>query len=150
MILAPQRHNTSTASVEVFTLLTTPPDEWRSFRQLVVDRWTSYKGTPSSGSSTSNLDGNGNGNLDANTNGNGNAGEGEGEFINARPHWAKQWWDLEVRGEPIEKYLKEVAYRDAFEEFRRAFKAIVESRGGDVGETRERFGTGLMERLIFE
>jgi hypothetical protein len=127
VLLAPQRHNKSTASVEVFTLLSTPPEEWRSFRQLVVDRWTSYKGTESTSD-----------------------GHNAGEFVNARPHWAKHWWDLEVRGEPIEKYLKEVAYRDSFEEFRNVLKTIVESRGGNVDETRKRFGTKLMERLIFE
>ena len=119
VLLAAQRGNTSTLSIEVFTILTTPPDDWRTFRQQVVDRWTSYK-SPSTG-----------------------------EYINARPHWAKQWWDLEVRGKPIEEYLKDDAYKVAFGEFREAMEGIVTKRGGTVEEARSRFGNDLLERLIW-
>jgi hypothetical protein len=119
ILLAPQRRNESTASIEVFTTLTTPPDAWKSFRQLVVDRWTSYK-------------------------------DDKGEFLNARPHWAKHWWDLEVRGEPIQSYIKETAYKEAFAEFRALFTKIVEDRGGSVEDTRKMFNTELMGRLIFD
>jgi len=118
-LLAAQRGNTSTLSIEVFTILTTPPDDWRTFRQQVVDYWTSYK-SPSTG-----------------------------EYINARPHWAKQWWDLEVRGKPIEEYLKDEAYNVAFAEFREAMECIVTKRGGTVEEARLRFGNDLLERLIW-
>src|SRR4051812_3089958 len=99
VILAPQRNNESTASIEVFTTLNTPPEEWKSLRQLVVDRWTSY--------------------TDEN-----------GEFLNARPHWAKHWWDLDVRGKSIQTYAKETAYKESFAEFRNLFTKIVEERGG--------------------
>ena len=119
ILLAPQRGNESTASIEVFTTLTTPPDAWKSFRQLMVDHWTSYK-------------------------------DDKGEFLNARPHWAKHWWDLEVRGEPIQSYVKETAYKEAFTEFRALFTKIVESRGGSVEDTRKMFNTELMGRLIFD
>ena len=105
-LLAAQRGNTSTISIEVFTILTTPEDDWRTFRQQVVDHWTSYR-SPSIG-----------------------------EYINARPHWAKQWWDLEVRGKPIEEYLKDEAYKIAFAEFREAMEGIVAKRGGTVEEAR--------------
>jgi len=119
ILLAPQRRNESTASIEVFTTLTTPPDAWKSFRQLMVDRWTSYK-------------------------------DDNGEFLNARPHWAKHWWDLEVRGESIQSYVKEIAYKEAFAEFRTSFTKIVEDRGGSVEDTRKMFNTELMGRLIFD
>jgi hypothetical protein len=119
ILLAPQRRNKSTASIEVFTTLTTPPEAWKSFRQLVVDRWTSYK-------------------------------DDKGEFLNARPHWAKHWWDLEVRGEPIQSYVKETAYKEAFAQFRALFTKIVEDRGGSVEDTRKMFNTELMGRLIFD
>jgi hypothetical protein len=118
-LLAPQRKNESTASIEVFTTLTTPPEAWKSFRQLVVDRWTSYK-------------------------------DDNGEFLNARPHWAKHWWDLEVRGESIQAYVKGMAYKEAFAEFRTVFTKIVEDRGGSVEDTRKMFNTELMGRLIFD
>ena len=118
-LLAAQRGNTTTLSIEVFTTLTTPPDDWRSFRQQVVDSWTSYK-SPSTD-----------------------------EYINARPHWAKQWCDLEVRGKPIEEYLKNEAYKAAFSEFRDAMEDIVTKRGGAVEEARSRFGNDLLDRLIW-
>lgn len=118
VLLAPQRHNTSTASIEVFTTLTTPPEQWRTFRQAVVDRWTSYK-------------------------------DDTGAFLNARPHWAKHWWDLEVRGRSIKDYVKEEAYKESFAEFRRVFTQIVEERGCTVQETRKRFDNDLIGSLVF-
>jgi hypothetical protein len=118
-LLAPQRNNISTASVEVFTHLTTPADQWRSFRQMVVDRWTSYK-------------------------------DDNDTLLNARPHWAKHWWDLEVRGQPIAEYLKQSAYKEAFDEFKALFSTIVENRGSTVAQTRRRFDNELIGRLIFD
>ncbi|KAG8798986.1 hypothetical protein FRC16_006131, partial [Serendipita sp. 398] len=119
VLLAPQRGNQSTASIEVFTHPITPPDEWRAFRQLVVDRWTSYK-------------------------------DETGAYFNARPHWAKHWWDLEVHGKPIQQHVKEVAYKQAFTEFREVHAQILSRRGTTVAETRRRFDMELMGRLIFE
>ena len=119
ILLAPQRGNQSTASIEVFTTLITPPDEWKTFRQIVVDHWTSYK-------------------------------DDRGEYLNARPHWAKHWWDLEVRGQPIQTYVKDTAYKDAFAAFRAVFQKIVTNRGSTVEETRKMFDMELMGRLIFD
>ena len=73
----------------------------------------------------------------------------EGNYLNARPHWAKQWEGLQVRGKDIKRYLKEDAYKDAFPAFRQTFEGIVTSRGGTVEETRARFGNALMNDLIF-
>ena len=119
VLLAPQRGNTQgTASIEVLTTLTTPPDVWQKFRQTMADIWTSYK-------------------------------DEEGNYLNARPHWAKEWEGLKVRGKDIKQYLKEDAYKDAFPAFRQTFESIVTSRGGTVEETRARFGNALMNDLIF-
>ena len=118
-LLAAQQGNRSTLSIEVFTILTTLEDDWRTFRQQVVDHWTSYKPLST------------------------------GEYINARPHWAKQWWDLEVRGKPIEEYLKDEAYKVAFAKFREAMEGIVTKRGGTVEEARSRFRNDLLKRLIW-
>ena len=71
------------------------------------------------------------------------------EYINAKAYWAKQWWDLEVRGKPIEEYLKGEAFKVAFAEFREAMEGIVTKRGGTVEEARSRFGNDLLERLIW-
>ena len=119
VLLAPQRNNQSTASIEIFTHLTTPPKEWRGIRQLVVDRWTSYTNS-------------------------------EGKHQNARPHWAKHWWDLDVDGKSIQTYVKETAYYDAFKEFRETFSKITERRGSTVEESRARFDNELIGSLIFD
>ena len=74
----------------------------------------------------------------------------QGRAMLPRPHWAKQWAGLTVKGKPIERYFKEDAYATAFGEFRDVFKGVVEKRGCTVEETRARFGNALMERLIWE
>ena len=121
IILAPQRGNTfGTTSIEVLTTLATPADEWAAFMQLVADKWTSY----------------------------GARGE-DGRPLVPRPHWAKQWSGLVVRGKPVNQYLKEDAYGEAFADFRSVFERIVTQRGCTVEETRARFGNALMDGLIF-
>ena len=123
VLLAPQRGNTATASIEVLTTLITPKDDWASFMQLVADRWTSY-------GEVKNVE--------------------TGQVSVARPHWAKQWSGLQVHGKPVQSYLKEDAYAQAFAEFRKTFEAIVKKRGSTVEETLGRFGNGLMTSLIWE
>ena len=121
VILAPQRGNKfGTASIEVLTTLTTPPGEWAAFMQLVADKWTSYK-----------------------------AQDEDGRTLFPRPHWAKQWSGLQVRDKPVNQYLREDAYAEAFAEFRSMFERIITKRGCTVKETRARFGNALMDGLIF-
>ncbi len=120
VVLAPQRGNEGTCSIEVLTSLVTPQDDWASFMQQVADKWTGY-----------------------------DIKDEDGNELFPRPHWAKQWAGLQVHGKPVERYLKEDAYRDAFPEFRHMFQEIVTKRGSTVEETRARFGNAMMERLIF-
>jgi hypothetical protein len=121
VLLAPQRGNDCTCSIEVLTTLITPKDDWATFMQQVADKWTNY------------------GVKDA-----------AGNLMYPRPHWAKQWAGLQVHGKPIERYLKEDAYRGAFEVFRKAFMGIVEKKGSTVQQTLNVFGNDLMTRLIFQ
>lgn len=72
-----------------------------------------------------------------------------GALLNARPHWAKQWEGLTVRGKPINAYLREEAYKEVLPVFRETFGKIVAARGGSAAETRARFGNELMDELIF-
>ncbi|KDQ54683.1 hypothetical protein JAAARDRAFT_60628 [Jaapia argillacea MUCL 33604] len=76
--------------------------------------------------------------------------DGEGKSLNTRPHWAKEWSGLKVHEMPIEEYLKEVAYKDAFPQFRDEFESIVQKRGSTVKVTLDRFATPTTERLIFK
>ncbi|KAH9914605.1 uncharacterized protein B0H18DRAFT_1044638 [Fomitopsis serialis] len=121
VILAPQRTNAlGTVSIEVLTTLATPKDMWADFMQLVADKWTGYD----------------------------SKGADDRRLL-PRPHWAKQWDGLQVRGKPVVQYLKEDAYGEAFVEFRDTFQRIVTTRGCSVGETRSRFGNALMDSLVF-
>jgi len=73
-----------------------------------------------------------------------------GEYLNARPHWAKEWQGLMVRGKPIESYLRKSAYKDQRKEFVKILEEVIKKRGGTLEETRKRFGNPLLERLFFE
>lgn len=120
VLLAPQRGNDVTASIEVLTTLITPKDDWATFMQEVADKWTSY-----------------------------DVRDDEGNPMYPRPHWAKQWEGLHVRGKPIERYFKEDAYKDAFAQFREVYGSMVGRSGSTVDDTLKVFGNDLMERLIF-
>jgi len=121
ILLAPQLNNTlGTVSIEVLTTSITPEHEWRSFMQQITDRWTSYR-SPDKG----------------------------GAYLNARPHWAKEWQGLMVRGKPIETYLRKEAYKEARAEFVKVLEEVVRRRGSTLEETRKRFGNPLLERLFF-
>ena len=122
ILLAPQRNNTlGTASIEVLTTYVTPEQPWRSFLQQLTDRWTSYR-APTEGA----------------------------PYLKARPHWAKEWQGLIVRGQPIETYLTEDVYKEERKEFVRVLEEIVKKRGGSLKETRDRFGNPLLDRLFFQ
>ena len=122
ILLAPQLNNSlGTISIEVLTTIVTPDQEWRSFMQQLTDRWTSYR-SPAKGE----------------------------PYLNARPHWAKEWQGLMVRGKPIENYLRESAYRLERKEFVKVLEEVVKKRGGTLEETKERFGNPLLERLFFQ
>jgi len=120
VLLAPQRGNEVTASIEVLTTLITPKDDWATFMQQIADKWTSY-----------------------------DVKDDQGNPMHPRPHWAKQWAGLRVNGKPIERYFKEDAYKDAFAQFRDAYGKIVNRTGNTVDGTLKVFGNDMMERLIF-
>ncbi|CAE7197879.1 unnamed protein product [Rhizoctonia solani] len=75
--------------------------------------------------------------------------DANGVPLNSRPHWAKQWAGLNIRGQPIEQYLKETAYKDAIPEFREMIGKIAAAQGTTVTDMRDRFGNPLLERLLF-
>ncbi|KAI9641120.1 hypothetical protein NHQ30_010550 [Ciborinia camelliae] len=94
LLMAPQRGNTwGTASIEVLSVPDAVTDEeWAPFLQQVVDLWGGLKGRMSVGA--------------------------EEELLNVRPHWAKEWEGVRIRGRPAREYLRDVAYRGAIGEFR--------------------------------
>jgi len=121
VVLVPQRGNPKgSVSIEVLTILQTGEKVWGEFCQTLSKKWTSHKTAK------------------------------EDRYLNARPHWAKQWKGLNIRDQPIEQYFEETAYHGAFKEFREGFEGIVKARGGDLNETLARFGDPTMKRLIFK
>ncbi|CCO35577.1 hypothetical protein BN14_09695 [Rhizoctonia solani AG-1 IB] len=76
--------------------------------------------------------------------------DSEGKLLNIRPHWAKQWQGLTIRGQPAEAYLKETAYKDAIPEFVKMLGEIAATQGTTVSAMRNIFGNNLLERLFFE
>ncbi|CAE6465741.1 unnamed protein product [Rhizoctonia solani] len=75
--------------------------------------------------------------------------DSNGVPLNSRPHWAKEWAGLNIRGQSIEQYLKETAYKDAIPEFREMLEKIAAAQGTTVTDMRDRFGNPLLERLLF-
>lgn len=72
----------------------------------------------------------------------------DGNYLSTRPHWAKEWHDFQVRGQPMIKYLKE-EYRDAIPEFCTILRKIAEKQGWSIEEARTRFSNRMFDDLIF-
>ncbi|KAI0175796.1 hypothetical protein GGR52DRAFT_589566 [Hypoxylon sp. FL1284] len=75
--------------------------------------------------------------------------DSRGNYLDSRPHWAKEWTGLTVRGRPMLEYVKE-SYRGAIAEFRETMGRIAESQGWDVEEARQRFSNELFDKIFFE
>lgn len=124
MTMAPQRGNKfGTCSIEVLTteLGLEDPKEWLAFMQALTDKWSQYT-------------------------------DAKGNPLNIRPHPAKQWRDLTIQrpGEsrmPIEDYLRNIAYRDAIQEFKSNLAEIARM-GGYKLEDLQMFSNPLLNRLI--
>ncbi|KAI1100112.1 hypothetical protein F4804DRAFT_56386 [Jackrogersella minutella] len=74
--------------------------------------------------------------------------DNQGNYLQTRPHWAKEWATMTVRGRPMLEYVKE-SYRDDILEFRGTLEQIAKKQGWDVKEARQRFSNELFDKLIF-
>ncbi|TGO13900.1 hypothetical protein BTUL_0061g00170 [Botrytis tulipae] len=126
LIMAPQRGNRwGTASIEILSVPDAVRDEeWLPFCQEVVDLWAGYKGRMSVG--------------------------GEEELLNVRPHWAKEWEGVRIRGRGAREYLREVGYKEEVEEFRSILGEIGKEQGWGLGDLKGRFSNELWDYLVFE
>ncbi|KIK62943.1 hypothetical protein GYMLUDRAFT_163790 [Collybiopsis luxurians FD-317 M1] len=75
--------------------------------------------------------------------------DASGKPLNIRPHWAKEWQGLQVRGKDVIEYLREDAYQEEIKEFVDMLSSITSNRGSSLSETRARFSNPLLEQLIF-
>lgn len=74
--------------------------------------------------------------------------DAQGRRLNARPHWAKQWQGLMMRGRPIIEHLKHEAYSDQIPKFKAGLAAIASAGGYGLAEIRARFANPLLEEIF--
>jgi len=74
--------------------------------------------------------------------------DASGAPLKIRPHWAKQWKGLTVRGQPIMKYLKEV-YADNIEKFKADLTEIGQQQNVSLEEMRSLFSNEVLDQVIF-
>jgi hypothetical protein len=118
-IMAPQRGNQATCSIEILTTAVTPRANWDNYVQKVTDVWASYQ--------------------DPRT----------GKPLKIRPHWAKMWAGYKIRGRDMVEYLRDEAYKEEIVEFTEELEKITMRRGSSLVESRQRFGNPLYEKLFF-
>lgn len=75
--------------------------------------------------------------------------DSKGQPLRIRPHWAKQWKNLTVRGQPINDYVKEV-YADKIIDFKADLEKIGAPDGVTVENLRSLFSNDLLDKIIFE
>jgi hypothetical protein len=119
VVLAPQRHNEATCSIEVLTLANMDPRDWKTYAQNVLDRWAELKDPVTD------------------------------KPLLMRPHWAKMWQGYQIRGGSVEDYMKNTAYKDEIAEFTKALDTIARDTGTSLDECRARFGNPLLEYIFF-
>ncbi|KAM0141342.1 hypothetical protein ACHAP3_002204 [Botrytis cinerea] len=126
LIMAPQRGNRwGTASIEILSVPDAVRDEeWLPFCQEVVDLWAGYKGRMSV--------------------------DGEERLLNVRPHWAKEWEGVKIRGRKAREYVREVGYREEVGEFRAVLGEIGREQGWGLEDLKGRFSNELWDYVVFD
>mmetsp|Transcript_20181 Transcript_20181/g.77265 ORF Transcript_20181/g.77265 Transcript_20181/m.77265 type:complete len:771 (-) Transcript_20181:64-2376(-) len=79
--------------------------------------------------------------------------DSNGKQLLTRPHWAKQWEDLDIKwqGEsmPIFNYLKRFAYKTQIEEFRAILGRIATKANLSLADLQARFSNETLDKMIF-
>lgn len=74
--------------------------------------------------------------------------DAKGGTLNTRPHWAKEWQGLTVRGQPINTYLRDFAYKDRIQEFGATLRRIAAAGGYDMAELKSRFSNDSLSDIL--
>ncbi|KAF8849957.1 hypothetical protein BDZ45DRAFT_662416 [Acephala macrosclerotiorum] len=69
---------------------------------------------------------------------------------NVRPHMAKEWDGLKIKGLDAREYLKEIAYKDQIKVFKEITVEIGTEQRWTVEEMKKRFSNELFDKMIFE
>lgn len=70
--------------------------------------------------------------------------------VNARPHWAKEWDRMQLKGVDAREYLKRTAYKDQIPEFRRVLGEIGQTQDWSLKDLQKRFSNELWDKMIYE
>ncbi|CUS13937.1 unnamed protein product [Tuber aestivum] len=73
----------------------------------------------------------------------------DGGYLNTRPHWAKEWDGMKVRGTPWKQYLRETSYKDEIPAFKDALAQIGQAQGWGLQDLKDRFSVPLLDDLFF-
>jgi hypothetical protein len=120
IIMAPQRHNALGTCSIEVLTLHSASDIWVPFGQEVVDTWMSY--------------------TDPNT----------GKKLNSRPHWAKEWKEFTVDGQPWPEKLKDESYKEEIKEFKSVLAAIGKEHNWTREDLKHRFSNEFFDYFYFD
>lgn len=70
--------------------------------------------------------------------------------LNVRPHWAKEWDGLRFHNQDAREYLKKVACKSQFQEFKNVVDQIGAQQGWTWEQTKARFSNPLLDDLFSE
>ncbi|KAK6587205.1 hypothetical protein PZA11_000495 [Diplocarpon coronariae] len=76
-------------------------------------------------------------------------GDAHGALLDVRPHWAREWESINMRGQPAWQYLKEYAYKDAIPEFKSTLASVGAGQGWGLTDIQERFSNELCDYMIY-
>lgn len=73
--------------------------------------------------------------------------DSRGEYLTTRPHWAKQWYNFNVRGQPMIEYVRQ-SYAREIQEFVFRLGQIARKQGWSMDDARRRFGNDALDLLF--
>ena len=129
--IAPQYGNEKhgTCSIEVLTSANVNHEEWVDFMQETVDSWLDLRDD--------------NGKLIYPIK------NDKGQLLYIRPHWAKEWdHGITIDHKPVQKYLREKAYKHQIPLFRDGLAAAAESGGYTLEDATKVFSNKFTRQMF--
>lgn len=74
--------------------------------------------------------------------------DSRGEYLTTRPHWAKEWYNFKVRGQPMIDYVRQ-SYAHDIQEFVFRLGQVAKKHGWSMEEARRRFGNDALDVLFY-
>lgn len=74
--------------------------------------------------------------------------DSRGKYLSTRPHWAKEWYNFKVRGQPMIDYVRQ-SYECEIQEFVLRLGQIAKKQGWSMDDARRRFGNEALDALFY-